>query len=100
MGFYRVYEPNLAISSLFATNHYNLTFSRSFNQNSYNSRLFTTEFPILQFAVIILIGVGSNDLICTQVLKGLGFRHYFTNRNLENHYMQSAAENKTMMDNG
>ena len=77
MGFYSVYEPNLAISSLFATNHYNLTFSRSFNQNSYNSRLFTTEFPILQFAVIILIGVGSNDLIRTQVSKRTGIPALF-----------------------
>ena len=57
---------------------YNLSFWGFFNQDSYNPRLFKKEYPVLRLAVNILIDVGGNDLIRTQIFTELGRRHYFT----------------------
>jgi hypothetical protein len=98
MGIYDGYEPHLANLFLFATNKYSLTFSRSFNQNSYNPNLFKMKYLVLRFTVIKILGVGSNNLH-TQILTGSGYRHYFTKRNLENPYRQSPSliKNKSTM---
>ena len=101
MGISGGYELNSAMLSLLARIHYYLTLSHSSNQNSYNPRLFMPEYPVLQLAVNMFIGVGGNDLI-TQIFTGLGLgnQHYFTKRNLENHYEQSTVLNKNKITMG
>jgi hypothetical protein len=95
MGFYSDYEHHLANLSPMATNHHNLTFSRSFiNQDSHNPRIFKMKYPVLHHAVVELKGVGGNDRIRTQIFTGLRRPHYFTKRNLETPYEQSTVLNK------
>ena len=100
MGFSSDYELNLAVLSLLARVHHNLTLSPSSNQNSHNPRLFMTEYPVLLFVVIIFKNVGGNYLI-TQISTGLGLgnQHCFTKRNLELLQLTVLNKNKFTMRN-